>query len=223
MSDESTPKPEAQAETPAAASANESTPARKAPAKAKAPGASKAPAKAASAEGAPAEASAPKEKAAKPAAPAAAAPAPAAAGGELSLTEMPLDPNLMEKPKTGKSKKAKNVTSGIAHVLATFNNTIVCITDLSGNVLSWASAGKCGFRGSKKATAYVGNVVAHRAGFDAMQASSLREVRVRVKGPGTGRESAVRALQAIGLEITSITDVTPLPHNGCRPRKSRRV
>jgi small subunit ribosomal protein S11 len=137
----------------------------------------------------------------------------------LSLS---LDPNDMEKPKIVKAKGSKNVHSGIAHILATFNNTIVSITDLKGNVIGWASAGKCGFRGSKKSTAYVAQVVAQTACRAAM-GHGLKEVTVQVKGPGTGRESAIRALQAIGLEVTSITDVTPVPHNGCRPRKPRRV
>ena len=128
----------------------------------------------------------------------------------------------MEKPKIVKAKGSKNIFAGIAHISATFNNTIVSITDMNGNVIGWSSAGKCGFRGSKKSTAYVAQVVAQDASRQAM-GHGLKEVSVRVKGPGTGRESAIRALQAIGLEVTSITDVTPTPHNGCRPRKQRRV
>lgn len=137
----------------------------------------------------------------------------------LSLS---LDPALEVKPKIIKAKGSKNVTSGIVHIQASFNNTIVSITDLRGNVLGWSSAGKCGFRGSKKSTAYVAQVITQDASRQAM-AHGLKEVEVRVKGPGTGREAAVRALQAVGLEITSIKDVTPIPHNGCRPRKPRRV
>jgi len=141
---------------------------------------------------------------------------------EQISTSLSLDPNDMEKPKIVKAKGSKNVFVGIAHISATFNNTIVSITDMNGNVIGWSSAGKCGFRGSKKSTAYVAQVVAQDASRQAM-GHGLREVSVRVKGPGTGRESAIRALQAIGLEVTSITDVTPSPHNGCRPRKQRRV
>lgn len=121
-----------------------------------------------------------------------------------------------------KAKGAKNITSGIAHVLATFNNTIVSITDMQGNVIGWATAGRAGFKGSRKSTAYAAQQVAQLAARQAM-AHGMREVEVHVKGPGSGRESAIRALQAIGLEITVIKDVTPIPHNGCRPRKKRRV
>ncbi len=141
---------------------------------------------------------------------------------EQISTSLSLDPNDMEKPKIVKAKGSKNIFTGIAHISATFNNTIVSITDMTGNVIGWSSAGKCGFRGSKKSTAYVAQVVAQDASRQAM-GHGLKEVSVRVKGPGTGRESAIRALQAIGLEVTSITDVTPVPHNGCRPRKQRRV
>jgi len=121
-----------------------------------------------------------------------------------------------------KAKKSKNVSSGIATIAATFNNTLVSISDMQGNVISWSSAGKVGFRGSRKSTAFAAQQVAQDAARQAM-AHGLREVEVKVKGPGSGRESAIRALQAIGLEITSIKDVTPVPHNGCRPRKKRRV
>jgi small subunit ribosomal protein S11 len=141
---------------------------------------------------------------------------------ESTSLSLSLDPNDIEKPKIVKAKGSKNITSGIANILATFNNTIVCITDLSGNTIGWSSAGKCGYRGSKKSTAYVAQVVAQDACRQAM-GHGLKEVVVRVKGPGTGRESAIRAFQAIGLEVSSITDVTPVPHNGCRPRKQRRV
>jgi len=124
--------------------------------------------------------------------------------------------------KVRKAKGSKNVTSGIANVLASFNNTIVSITDLKGAVIAWSTAGKCNFRGSRKSTAYAAQVVAQDAARNAM-AHGLKDVVIRVSGPGLGRDSAIRALQAIGLEITSIVDVTPIPHNGCRPRKRRRV
>ena len=149
-------------------------------------------------------------------------PAAAVKPADQISTSLSLDPNDMEKPKIVKAKGSKNVFTGIAHISATFNNTIVSITDMTGAVIGWSSAGKCGFRGSKKSTAYVAQVVAQDASRQAM-GHGLKEVSVRVKGPGTGRESAIRALQAIGLEVTSITDVTPSPHNGCRPRKQRRV
>lgn len=136
--------------------------------------------------------------------------------------DLSLDPNAIEKIKVVKAKGSKNVHQGIVHIQASFNNTIVTITDLTGNVLGWSSSGKCGFRGSKKSTAYVAQVVAQDACRQAM-GHGLKEVTVRVKGPGTGRESAIRALQAVGLEVSLITDVTPIPHNGCRPRKQRRV
>lgn len=124
--------------------------------------------------------------------------------------------------KIRKAKGSKNVTSGVANVLASFNNTIVSITDHKGQVIAWSSAGKCNFRGSRKSTAYAAQVVAQDAARNAMS-HGLKDVVIRVSGPGLGRDSAVRALQAIGLEITSIVDVTPVPHNGCRPRKRRRV
>ena len=124
--------------------------------------------------------------------------------------------------KVRKAKGSKNVTSGYANVLASFNNTIVSITDQKGAVIAWSSAGKCNFRGSRKSTAYAAQVVAQDAARNAM-AHGLKDIQIRVSGPGLGRDSAVRALQAIGLEITSIVDVTPIPHNGCRPRKRRRV
>ena len=126
------------------------------------------------------------------------------------------------KIKIPKIKGAKQIQNGVAHILATFNNTVVSITDLKGNVIAWSSAGKMGFRGSKKSTAYVAQVVAQDASRQSM-AHGLKEVEVRVKGPGMGRESAVRALQAVGLEVSMIRDVTPVPHNGCRMRKARRV
>jgi small subunit ribosomal protein S11 len=121
-----------------------------------------------------------------------------------------------------KAKGSKNITSGIANILATFNNTLVSITDMQGNVLGWSSAGKVGFKGSRKSTAFAAQQVAQDAARQAMS-HGMREVEIKVKGPGSGRESAIRALQAIGLEISAIKDVTPVPHNGCRPRKKRRV
>jgi len=124
--------------------------------------------------------------------------------------------------KVRKAKGSKNVTSGVAHVLASFNNTIVSITDAKGQVIAWSSAGKCNFRGSRKSTAYAAQVVAQDAARNAMS-HGLKDVIIQVSGPGLGRDSAIRALQAIGLEIVSIIDVTPVPHNGCRPRKRRRV
>jgi small subunit ribosomal protein S11 len=124
--------------------------------------------------------------------------------------------------KVRKAKGSKNVTSGFVNVLASFNNTIVSITDHKGQVIAWSSAGKCNFRGSRKSTAYAAQVVAQDAARNAMS-HGLKDVVIRVSGPGLGRDSAIRALQAIGLEITSIVDVTPIPHNGCRPRKRRRV
>ena len=121
-----------------------------------------------------------------------------------------------------KAKGAKNITTGVANIHATFNNTQVNITDMHGNIIGWSSAGRVGFKGSRKSTAYAAQQVAQDAARQAM-AHGMREVEVRVKGPGSGRESAIRALQAIGLEISVIRDVTPVPHNGCRPRKKRRV
>jgi len=121
-----------------------------------------------------------------------------------------------------KAKKSKNVTHGIVHIRATFNNTLVTITDMQGNPISWYSAGRAGFKGSRKSTAYAATQVAQRAARDA-QSHGLKEVEVWVKGPGSGRESAIRGLQAAGLDITTIKDVTPVPHNGCRPPKRRRV
>jgi small subunit ribosomal protein S11 len=144
------------------------------------------------------------------------------APAEAPRENLTLDADDVEKPKIVKAKGAKNVHSGIAHVYATFNNTIVTITDLNGNVIGWSSAGKVGFKGSRKSTAYAAQLVAQDASRQAM-GHGLKEVQVLVKGPGAGRESAVRALQAIGLDLTLIRDVTPVPHNGCRPPKQRRV
>jgi small subunit ribosomal protein S11 len=145
-----------------------------------------------------------------------------APAGDAAKTSLSLDAGSAERPKIIKAKGSKNVGSGIAHILATFNNTIVSITDLSGNVIGWSSAGKAGFRGSRKSTAYAAQLVAQDACRQAM-GHGLKEVEVLVKGPGAGRESAVRAMQAIGLDISVIRDVTPVPHNGCRPPKQRRV
>lgn len=166
------------------------------------------------------EAAAKSEAAAKPAKKAEkpkeeAKPAPVAEN--LSLSGDNIEPL-----KIVKAKGSKNVHSGIAHVLSTFNNTIVTITDLKGNVIGWSSAGKVGFKGSRKSTAYAAQMVAQDASRQAM-GHGLKEVEVLVRGPGAGRESAVRALQAIGLDLTLIRDVTPVPHNGCRPPKQRRV
>jgi len=179
-------------------------------------------------------------KAAKPAdapegvaAPAAPAAAPAAPAADAKPTEMvggvakqPTAEDLLKEElgavKVRKAKGSKNVVSGFANVLASFNNTIVSITDAKGQVIAWSSAGKCNFRGSRKSTAYAAQIVAQDAARNAMS-HGLKDVVIRVSGPGLGRDSAIRALQAIGLEITSIVDVTPIPHNGCRPRKRRRV
>ena len=123
----------------------------------------------------------------------------------------------------GKKKKTKrNVIEGVAHIHASFNNTIIAITDRSGNTLAWATAGGSGFRGSRKSTPFAAQIAAERAGTKA-QEYGLKDISVKVKGPGPGRESALRALNAIGLNVVSIEDVTPLPHNGCRPPKQRRV
>src|SRR5450631_333397 len=206
------------------------------------PKAEKPKAKKTKAEGSPKAAAASAAPAVEAAAPIAVAPEPAkskpeAAARPAKKTEKPkeeakpaeaprenlsLDPDDVEKPKIVKAKGSKNVHSGIAHVLSTFNNTIVTITDLNGNVIGWSSAGKVGFKGSRKSTAYAAQMVAQDASRQAM-GHGLKEVEVLVRGPGAGRESAVRALQAIGLDLTVIRDVTPVPHNGCRPPKQRRV
>ena len=119
-------------------------------------------------------------------------------------------------------REKKNISSGVAHVNATFNNTLVTITDAQGNAISWSSAGSQGFRGSRKSTPYAAQVAAEDAGRKA-QEHGMTNLEIEVKGPGSGRESALRALQAVGFIISSIRDVTPIPHNGCRPRKRRRV
>lgn len=147
----------------------------------------------------------------------------AAAADALPAVDVSLDLNAGIEPiKVIKAKGSKNIAVGVANILATFNNTKVTITDQRGNVLGWSSAGKVGFKGSRKSTAYAAQMVAQDACRQAM-GHGLREVEVRVKGPGAGRESAIRAIQAVGLEITTIRDVTPVPHNGCRPPKARRV
>jgi len=167
---------------------------------------------------------------AKPSKKAAAGAAPAAAEApkavEAATAAVPTAAELLgEDPnakKVVKAKHAKNISSGIANILATFNNTQVTITDAQGNLIGWSSAGRVGFKGSRKSTAYAAQMVAQDAARQAMS-HGMKEVEIRVKGPGSGRESAIRALQAIGLEISSIKDMTPVPHNGCRPRKKRRV
>ena len=123
---------------------------------------------------------------------------------------------------TAKKKVKKTVLEGNVYIQATFNNTIITFTDLAGNAISWASAGGLGFRGAKKSTPYAAQITCETAGKKAMD-SGLREVNVFVKGPGVGRESAIRTLGVLGLKVRSIRDVTPIPHNGCRPRKTRRV
>jgi len=119
-------------------------------------------------------------------------------------------------------REKKNISSGVAHVSATFNNTLITITDAQGNAISWSSAGSMGFKGSRKSTPYAAQMAAEDAGKKAME-HGVKNLEVQVRGPGSGRESALRALQAAGFTITSIRDVTPIPHNGCRPRKRRRV
>jgi small subunit ribosomal protein S11 len=173
-----------------------------------------------------AKAAEPKKKAAAPAKDEAAK-APAEAGVPVApVVATPTAAELLGDDLAGKkivkAKGAKNIAVGIANILATFNNTQVAITDLHGNLIGWSAAGRVGFKGSRKSTAYAAQQVAQDAARQAM-AHGMREVEVRVKGPGSGRESAIRALQAIGLEISAIKDITPLPHNGCRPRKKRRV
>jgi small subunit ribosomal protein S11 len=203
MADEKPKKEKAESKKEAKAPANpEAAAAKAAPAAAPAAGAEGKAAPAAAAAAAPADAKVPV---------AAAAPTAAELLGDDQAGK-----------KIIKAKGAKNITTGVANILATFNNTQVCITDMQGNVIGWSSAGRVGFKGSRKSTAFAAQQVAQDAARQAM-AHGMREVEIRVKGPGSGRESAIRALQAIGLEITIIKDVTPVPHNGCRPRKKRRV
>jgi len=130
----------------------------------------------------------------------------------------------MAKPKRrrGSRRERKNIPRGQAHIMASFNNTLITITDPQGGVVSWSSAGACGFRGSRKSTPYAAQIAAETAARKA-QEQGMRQVDVFVKGPGSGREAAIRSLQGAGLHVTSITDVTPIPHNGCRPPKRRRV
>lgn len=130
--------------------------------------------------------------------------------------------NKKGKPTRVKRKQRKNIDRGQAHITSTFNNTMVTLTDLQGNVLSWASAGQLGFRGSRKSTPFAAQEAAETAAHKAME-HGLKSVEVFVKGPGSGREAAIRSLQATGLEVNMIKDVTPIPHNGCRPPKRRRV
>lgn len=151
--------------------------------------------------------------------------APAAPAGPVAATA-PTAADLLADDMAGKkivkAKGSKNIAVGVAHILATFNNTQVTITDVQGNLIGWSTAGRVGFKGSRKSTAFAAQQVAQDAARQAMS-HGMREVLVEVSGPGSGRESAIRALQAIGLEISAIRDVTPVPHNGCRPRKKRRV
>ena len=128
----------------------------------------------------------------------------------------------MANPKAGKKKAKKNVAAGIAHIQSTFNNTIVTVTDIHGNVVAWSSAGSSSFKGSRKSTPFAAQVAAENAG-RAAQEQGIKNLDVRIKGPGPGRESSVRALAALGIRINSISDVTPVPHNGCRPQKRRRI
>ena len=214
MADETKKKP-AKEKAPADKAEKAAKPEKAEKAKAEKPTKAAAPAK----EGAPAE-GAPAAKG---------APAPAEAGKPGEIAAAPVAPTAAEllgedaaQKKIIKAKHAKNILVGIANILATFNNTQVTITDMHGNLLGWSSAGKVGFKGSRKSTAFAAQQVAQDAARQAM-AHGMKEVEVRVKGPGSGRESAIRALQAVGLEISTIKDCTPVPHNGCRPRKKRRV
>jgi len=238
MADEKT-TPAPKKEKPARKEGAPVTPSAKAPAgetPAKAETGEKKPARERAPKGAGAEHGAAGDKAAKKDAPAPESAAPAAAPAATpadkpvetvgGVAKQPTAEELLKEElgeiKIRKAKGAKNITTGLANILASFNNTVVTITDLKGNVLAWSSAGKCNFRGSRKSTAYAAQVVAQDAARNAM-AHGLKDVQIRVSGPGLGRDSAIRALQAIGLEVTSIVDVTPVPHNGCRPRKRRRV
>ena len=209
--------------------AEEKSAPKKAPKKEAAPAAAGAETQAAPAAEKPARAPKAKKEAA-PAAEGAAAPAAAPAEKPVELVggvaKQPTAEDLLKEEvgaiKVRKAKGSKNVTSGVVNVLASFNNTIVSITDAKGQVIAWSSAGKCNFRGSRKSTAYAAQVVAQDAARNAMS-HGLKDVVIKLSGPGLGRDSAVRALQAIGLEITSIIAVTPIPHNGWRPPKRRRV
>ncbi|MBI2929776.1 MAG: 30S ribosomal protein S11 [Verrucomicrobia bacterium] len=167
-----------------------------------------------------------KKPAAAPAGAPGVAPKPAEPGAPPAAGTAPTAAELLADEAAGKkiikAKHAKNITVGVANIMATFNNTIVSITDMQGNLLGWSSAGRVGFKGSRKSTAFAAQQVSQDAARQAMS-HGLREVEIRVRGPGSGRESAIRALQAIGLEVSCIKDVTPVPHNGSRPRKKRRV
>ena len=172
---------------------------------------------------------APKDAAPKDATPKDAAPKDAATPEESAaepekkeVTAEDLLKSDLDGVKIRRAKGSKNITSGVVNVLATFNNTKVTFTDPGGNVISWSSAGKCNFRGSRKSTAYAAQVVTQDAGRVAMS-HGMKEVVVKLKGPGMGRDSAVRALQSLGMIVTEIVDVTPVPHNGCRSPKRRRV
>ena len=224
MPEDQTPDPAPQQE-PAASNPPASAPAPQAAATPEAPAAAPVEATAAPAPAAPAAPGAPADAA--PKAPRAKKTskkdAAATAAAEPVKENLSLDPSSNLEPiKVVRAKGSKNVHTGVAHVQASFNNTIVSITDQTGAVIGWSSAGKCGFKGSRKSTAYAAQMVAQDACRQAM-GHGLKEVEVRVKGPGAGRESAVRAIQAVGLDITVIRDVTPVPHNGCRPPKARRV
>ena len=233
MSDEENKKPEeAAADAAPEAAAPEAAPAAEAP-KEKTP-AAEAPKEEAPKEEAPA-AEAPKEDAPAAEAPKAAADPSlspeAIAKAEATAAEEQKTKDVFaeimgegdqEKVKIHKAKTNKNVIKGIVHITATFNNTVVTVTDLNGNSIGWSSAGKMGFRGSRKSTAYAAQVVSQDSCRQAMS-HGLKDVDIRVKGPGAGREAAVRAVQALGLEVGAILDVTPVPHNGCRPKKVRRV
>ena len=162
------------------------------------------------------KADAPKAEAAAPKAEETSAPSVPNLGGMEPITASPVT------PKKGKKRVKKNIASGIVHIAATFNNTMITITDPTGNVISWSSAGARGFKGSRKSTPFAAQVAAGDAAAKAME-HGLKSVSVVVKGPGAGRESALRALAAAGLKISLIRDVTPIPHNGCRPPKRRRV
>lgn len=154
---------------------------------------------------------------------------PSVEGDALAEEKKPSQPtakdllaDTLDLGKIRKAKGSKNVHSGVCHILATFNNTKVTFTDMNGNVISWSSAGKMNFRGSRKSTAYAAQVVCQDAGKVALS-HGMKEVTVRVKGPGMGRDSAIRALQSLGMLVNAIIDTTPVPHNGCRPPKRRRV
>lgn len=219
-------------ETAASASGSEAAPASESAKEEAAPAAKKsetAPASGDSVEASEADASAAKSSETSGGEGAAPGKEGAAAGAETPKTPekkkdifAEIDPQGEDQPKVVKAKGSKNVNSGIVHVSATFNNTIVSVTDRQGNVLGWSSSGKMGFRGSRKSTAYASQLVSQDACRQAMS-HGLKEVEVRVKGPGSGRESAVRAVQNLGIDVTVLKDVTPIPHNGCRPPKARRV